>query len=59
MMPPAAPILRAGTETTGFVLVRFAACYYIVNSTSRRKITYQLDTIEYLFVFFQLDMFRA
>jgi len=23
------------------------------------EITYQLDAIEYLFVFFQLDMFRA
>jgi len=37
LIPPAAPILRASTETNGFVLVRCPTCYYVVNSTSKHK----------------------
>jgi len=33
-------------------------CFYFVNGI-KILINYQLDAIEYLFVYFQLDMFRA
>ena len=32
---------------------------HLVNYTFTYEIIYQLDAIEYLFVFYQLDMFRA
>ena len=38
------------TETLGSFTLHFGLKYEII---------YQLDAIEYLFVFFQLDMFRA
>ena len=31
----------------------------LINPLSEHEIIYQLDALEYLFVFFQLDMFRA
>ena len=51
-------------QTLNFIFhSKYLVCFFLgsftLNFGLKYEIIYQLDAIEYLFVFFQLDMFRA